>query len=69
MTCFALHNFCEGNKKVLMSIFSKVNKCFRNIQNSQENLPDKIYSESTTEGVHVRNLLKEYISQNLLDCY
>ena len=36
-----------------------------NIQNSQGILPDKIYPGNTTEGIHVKNLLTEYISQNL----
>ena len=69
-TCFALHNFCERNKKDVNEDFFQSQQVFqRNIQNSQENLPAKIYSGNTTEGIHVRNLLTEYMSQNLPDCY
>ena len=46
-----------------MRIFSKVNKCVR--ENSQENLPDKIYS-GRSPG---QELLTEYISQNFPECY
>ena len=68
LTCFALHTFCERIKKgVDEDLFQSQQVFQRNIQNSQENLPDKIYSGNTTEGIHVRNLLKEYISQNLLE--
>ena len=70
LTCFALYNFCERNKKdVDEDLFQNQQIFQRNIQNSQENLPDKICSGNTTEGIHVRNLLTEYNSQSLLDCY
>ena len=70
LTCFAFHNFCERNKKrVDEDLFQSQQVFQRNIQNSQENLTDKMYSGSTTERVHVRNLLTEYIGQNLPDCY
>ena len=70
LTCFALHNFCERNKKGVDEDLFQSQQVFQiNIQNSQENLTDKMYSGSTTERVHVRNLLTEYIGQNLPDCY
>ena len=54
LACFALHNFRERNKKGVDEDLSQSQQVFqRNIQNSQENLPDKIYSGNTTEGIHV----------------
>ena len=53
----------------ILDLFQNQQIFQRNIQNSQENLPDKICSGNTTEGIHVRNLLTEYNSQSLLDCY
>ena len=70
LACFALHNFCERNKKgVDEDLFQSQQVFQRNIQNSQENLPDKIYSGNITEGIRFRNLLTECISQYLPDCY
>ena len=70
LTYFAFHNFFERNKKsVCEDLFQSQQVFQRNTQNSQENLSDKIYSENTTEGIYVRDLLTEYISQNLPDCY
>ena len=63
LICFALHNFCEKKlKSADEDLFQSQQVFQRNIQNSQENLPNKIYSGNTTEGIHVRNLLTEYIS-------
>ena len=62
--------FCERNQKgVDEDPFQSQQVFQRNIQNSQERLPDKICSGSTTEGVRVRILLTEYISQSLPDCH
>ena len=70
LTYFAFHNFFERNKKgVGEDLFQSQQVFQRNIQNSQENLSDKIYSGNTTEGIHVKDFLTEYISQNLPDCY
>ena len=70
LTCFAWHNFCERNKICVDEDLFQSQQLFqRNIQNSQENLPDEIYSANATEGIYVRKLLIEYISQNLPDCY
>ena len=70
LTCFAWHNFCERNKKCVDEDHFQSQQVFqRNIQNSQENLPDELYSANATEGIYVRKLLTEYISQNLSDCY
>ena len=66
----ALHNFCEGNKQSIDEDLLESQQMFqRNVQNFQENHPDKIYSGNTMEGIHVRNLLTEYIGQNLPDFY
>ena len=67
LTCFALHTFCEEKNVVDESLFQTQQLFHRNIQNNQENLPDKIYSGVTTDGIYVRNLLTEYISQSLSD--
>ena len=70
MSCFALHNFCERNKKCVDEELLQRQQTFqRNVQELQENLPDKIYSGNTAEGNFSRNLLTEYISQNLPDSY
>ena len=58
------------NKKIVDEGLFRSQQVFqRNNQNSQENPPDKIYSGNTTDGIYVKNLLTEYISQNLPDCY
>ena len=55
-------------KKVVdESLFQSQQLFQRNIQNNQENLPDKIYSGVTTDGIYIPNLLTEYISQSLSD--
>ena len=65
MLCFA---YLLRRKKVVdESLFQSQQLFQRNIQNNQENLPDKIYSGVTTDGIYIPNLLTEYISQSLSD--
>ena len=70
MACFALHNFCERNKQGIDGELLQIQQTFqRNVQKSQKNIADKIYSGNTAEGIVIRNLLTEYVRQNLPDCY
>lgn len=70
LTCFGLHNFCERNKTGIDEVVFQNQQVFqKSTQLLQENLPDPIYSGNNIEGTYVRNLLTDYISQNLPDSY
>ena len=40
-----------------------------NLEMEQVDLSDKIYSGCTSEGYLIRNMLTEYVTQNLPDSY
>ena len=70
LTCFALHNYCESKKSYIDEDIVRSHMQYQsNLEREQANLPDKIYSGCTSEGYLIRNMLTEYVTQNLPDSY
>jgi len=61
--CFTLHNFCEMKNSYIddeeLHIQMENNKVE---EVSFKNIPDPIYSSTNSDGVIVRNILKDFIS-------
>ena len=70
LTCFALHNYCEPKKSYIDKDIVRSHMQYQsNLEREQANFPDKIYSGCTSEGYLIRNMLTEYVTQNLPDSY
>ena len=70
LTCFALHNYCESKKSYIDEDIVRSHMQYQsNLEREQANLPDKIYSGCTSEAYLIRNMLTEYVTQNLPDSY
>ena len=70
LTCFALHNYCESKKSYIDEDIVHSHMQYQsNLEGEQANLPDKIYSGCASEGYLIRNMLTEYVTQNLPDSY
>ena len=70
IACFVLHNYCESNQVYLDEELERA-QIEKNRADADifSNIPDPIYSGTTTEGQEIRDLLTSYISQNLPDSY
>ena len=70
MTCSTLHNYCEINKVYLDEdlIRANVQKHLHD-EEMHKNIPDPVFSGSTSEGQNIRSILTEYINNNLPDNY
>eukprot|EP00795_Rhopilema_esculentum_P005726 gene5727-10980_t len=66
--CFVLHNFCELHANTIdeETVNSQMQQN-RLEEDKYKNLPDPVYSNTTSEGESVRETLVEHIDINLLN--
>ena len=64
--CFVLHNFCEINR-VAMDDECVQRQIQYDRQMQPNTAPDRILSYNSVEGVHVREVITEYIKEHLPD--
>ena len=70
-SCFVLHNFCERNNRCRTDeegVQAQIH-LHRNADKTTPNIPDEVYSHSTTEGGNIREILTKYVLENLSGNY
>ena len=70
-SCFVLHNFFERNNRCRTDeeeVEAQIH-LHRNEDKTTPNIPDEVYSHSTTESGNIREILTKYVLENLSGNY